>query len=302
MIQGIRSFYRTAPEFLDDPSYSEISLGEYLEQGGFARSFIDYHLLPMRAAIWSTTAAEIKAYPAKSFIYFFMSHGLLTLSDPPQWRTVEGGSREYVRQSAREVLIEDDTGKIKAFDHVVLTTHADEAVELLEDCDERKGRLLEKWRYKQNWPVLHRDESLMPKRRRVWSSWNFFGNSGPGGENHLCVMYWMNHLQSLSTEDPLLLTLNPIREPEAGCIMREFVYAHPCFDTDALATQPHLWSLQGHQNAWYCGSYFGAGFHEDALQSDLAVGEQLGGVSRPWNVANMNDRLHLGETYRATAA
>lgn len=321
MIQGILSFYRTAPEILDDPKYDRMSLGEYLEHGNFSESFIDDHLLPMGAAIWSTTAAEMKAYPAKAFIRFFESHGLLKLQDRPQWRTVDGGSREYVRRliepyrdrirfggvhsvqrTANEVLIEDGFGDIRAFDHVVMATHADEAIALLKDSDEREHGLLGKWRYTPNRAVLHRDASLMPARRRVWSSWNFIGDPNPVGDDRLCVTYWMNHLQSLPTDDPLLLTLNPVREPAAGSILREFAYAHPYFDTDALATQPHLWSLQGHRNTWYCGSYFGAGFHEDALQSGLAVGEQLGGEARPWDVPNMNDRLHFSERPRATAA
>lgn len=321
MIRDIFLFYRVAPQLLDDPAFDDISLGAYLAQANFSESFIDDHLLPMGAAIWSTTAAEMKAYPAKAFIRFFESHGLLTLSERPQWRTVDGGSREYVRRltapyqdriifggarsvrrTANEALVEDGAGNVTAFDHVVLATHADEAVALLADSDNRERGLLEKWRYTPNRAVLHRDASLMPKRRRVWSSWNFIGDPDEGGENRLCVTYWMNHLQSLETNDPLFLTLNPIREPATGSIIREFDYAHPFFDVEALATQPDLWSLQGHRRTWYCGSYFGSGFHEDALQSGLAVGEQLGGVLRPWNVPNMNDRIHLGRPFKEAVA
>ena len=133
----------------------------------------------------------------------------------------------------------------------------------------------------------------MPKRRRVWSSWNFISDPGAVGDKRLCVTYWMNHLQSLKTDVPLFLTLNPVREPLKKHIIREFDYAHPLFDTEALATQSHLWSLQGYRNTWYCGSYFGAGFHEDALQSGLAVAEQLGGIRRPWRVMDESSRIHL---------
>ena len=321
MIRDIFSFYRAAPQILNDPLSNDISIGDYLAQKNYTNSFIDDHLLPMGAAIWSTTTAEMKAYPAKAFIQFFESHGLLTLSDRPQWRTVDGGSRAYVRRLteayrdrivfngvravrrvANEALVEDMAGNITAYDHVVLATHADEAAALLSDGDERESSLLGRWRYTSNRVVLHRDASLMPNRRRVWSSWNFIGDQDEDGENRLCVTYWMNHLQSLETDEQLYLTLNPVREPAEGSIVREFDYAHPLFNSDALATQQDLWSLQGHRWTWYCGSYFGYGFHEDALQSGLAVGEHLGGVSRPWNVLGMNDRLHISGTFKEHAA
>jgi predicted NAD/FAD-binding protein len=321
MIRDIFSFYRAAPEILNDPLTDDISIGDYLCQKKYTDSFINDHLLPMGAAIWSTTAAEMKEYPAKAFVRFFESHGLLTLNDRPQWRTVDGGSREYVRRltaayrdrivlngvravrrMANEAVVEDMAGNVTAYDHVVVATHADEAAALLSDSDERESGLLGRWRYTSNRAVLHRDASLMPKRRRVWSSWNFIGDPDEGGENRLCVTYWMNHLQSLEMDEPLFLTLNPVREPTDGSIVGEFDYAHPLFDSDALATQPGLWSLQGYRRTWYCGSYFGYGFHEDALQSGLAVGEHLGGVSRPWNVSGMNDRLHLGGSFREHVA
>jgi predicted NAD/FAD-binding protein len=321
MIRDIFSFYRAAPQILNDPLSNDISIGDYLAQKNYTNSFIDDHLLPMGAAIWSTTTAEMKAYPAKAFIQFFESHGLLTLSDRPQWRTVDGGSRAYVRRLteayrdrivfngvravrrvANEALVEDMAGNITAYDHVVLATHADEAAALLSDGDERESSLLGRWRYTSNRVVLHRDASLMPNRRRVWSSWNFIGDQDEDGENRLCVTYWMNHLQSLETDEQLYLTLNPVREPAEGSIVREFDYAHPLFNSDALATQQDLWSLQGHRRTWYCGSYFGYGFHEDALQSGLAVGEHLGGVPRPWNVLGMNDRLHISGTFKEHAA
>ena len=321
MIRGIISFYRTAPQLLNDPAFGDISLGDYLAQTNFSNSFIDDHLLPMGAAIWSATTAEMKAYPAKAFIQFFDSHGLLTLTNRPQWRTVDGGSREYVRRltasyldrivfsgarsvrrTVSEAFVEDCAGNIAAFDHVVFATHADEAMALLADGDDYERGLLEKWRYTSNRAVLHRDASLMPKRRRVWSSWNFIGEPKEGKEERVCVTYWMNHLQSLDMDDPLFLTLNPIREPAADSIIREFNYTHPFFDMAALETQPYLWSLQGHRRTWYCGSYFGSGFHEDALQSGLAVGERLGGVSRPWDVPGMNDRIYLSGTLKEKAA
>jgi predicted NAD/FAD-binding protein len=275
----------------------------------------------MGAAIWSTTALEMKAYPAVAFIRFMKSHGLLGLKDRPQWRTVSGGSRAYVerltapfhdrirfggvravRRAAGEALVEDHDGVVTPYDHIVIATHADEAFEMLSDADSQEKNLLQDWRYTRNKAVLHRDSSLMPTRRRVWSSWNFIGGRDGDQEQQLCVTYWMNRLQSLDNGDPLFVTLNPIREPAPGSVIREFDYTHPFFDKAALQSQQQLWSLQGHRRTWYCGSYFGHGFHEDALQSGLAVAEQLGGLRRPWNVEGESDRITLSADHPAVAA
>ena len=321
MLLGIISFYKSAPTILDNPAYEGMTLGTYLAQENYSDSFTHDHLLPMGAAIWSTTASEMKHYPAQAFVRFFDSHGLLALKTRPQWRTVDGGSREYVKRiteayrgqilfsgvksiqrTTNEVVVEDASGNFRSFDHVVLATHADEALRLLSDSNQHERGLLGRWKYTINRAVLHSDPSLMPKRRRVWSSWNFIGNRINNDKNHLCVTYWLNRLQSIKSESQLFLTLNPVCEPEVGSIIREFNYSHPFFDTAALSTQSKLWSLQGHRNTWYCGSYFGAGFHEDALQSGLAVAEELGGEARPWDLPNMNDRLHLDELLPAAAA
>jgi len=321
MVADLLRFYREAPRFLEETSLEDISLGDYLRREGYSDSFVNNHLLPMGAAIWSTTAPEMKAYPAAAFIRFFKHHGLLTLQDRPQWRTVDGGSREYVRRLtapfrdsvrfggvrtirriANEVLVEDHRGAVEAYDHVVVAAHADEAFRMLDDPDPLEQRLLGGWRYTVNRAVLHRDPSLMPKRRRVWSSWNFIGEGRQDSEAPLCVTYWMNLLQSLETSDPLLLTLNPVHEPAPGTIFREFEYSHPFFDQTALSSQRELWSLQGRRRTWFCGSYFGFGFHEDALQSGLAVAEQLGGLARPWKVADTFDRIRRLPEEQAAAA
>jgi predicted NAD/FAD-binding protein len=321
LLSDLFRFYRDAPAALADPSIEALSLGEYLRKEQFATPFIDDHLLPMGAAIWSTTAAEMMGYPASSFIRFFDSHGLLRVTDRPQWRTVDGGSREYVRlltasyrdrvrfggvrsvrRAANEVVVEDHTGAIEHFDHVVMAAHADETFRMLADPDQFETRLLGGWRYTGNRALLHTDPALMPKRRRVWSSWNFIGDQKRGDEQNLCVTYWMNRLQSLDPERPLFVTLNPVREPSPGKVIREFEYSHPYFDQTALASQRRLWALQGHRRTWYCGSYFGYGFHEDALQSGLAAAEQLGGLKRPWSVEAESGRIHLDPERRVAAA
>ncbi len=321
MISDLLRFYREAPAFLDDPVSEEISLGEYLRRGGYSDGFVNDHLFPMGAAIWSTTAPELKDYPAAAFIRFFQSHGLLHLTHRPQWRTVDGGSRQYVsrltasyrdrirfggvRRVSRvgnKVLVEDRQGEAQAYDHVVIAAHADEAFRMLADADPVEKRLLGGWRYTHNRAVLHSDPALMPQRRRVWSSWNFLGGQKQGGDGNLCVTYWMNRLQSLDSRQPLFVTLNPVREPAPGTVMGEFEYTHPFFDRAALAAQQQLWSLQGHRRTWYCGSYFGYGFHEDALQAGLAVAEQLGGLRRPWTVEGESNRINLLPDSQVAAA
>ena len=154
--------------------------------------------------------------------------------------------------------------------------------------------LLGAWRYTQNQAFLHSATSLMPRRKKVWSSWNFIGPAKSDNDRKLCVTYWMNRLQRLDTEKNYIVTLNPSREPHPGSIEAEFEYDHPMFDMDALNAQRKLWQIQGIRNTWFCGSYFGFGFHEDALQSGLAVAEDIGGVLRPWDVENESGRIYLG--------
>jgi predicted NAD/FAD-binding protein len=146
--------------------------------------------------------------------------------------------------------------------------------------------------YRPNEAVLHTDASLMPRRRRVWSSWNYAAE-GAGNAPQLSVTYWMNRLQGIPDDTPLFVTLNPLREPAEGSVIRRDSYDHPVFDTAAMAAQARLWSLQGERNTWFCGAYFGAGFHEDGLQAGLAVAEQLGGVRRPWEVADESGRIQI---------
>lgn len=317
MLRDLARFYRDAPAFLDEADADALSLAAYLQRECYGESFIEDHLLPMGAAIWSTTAQEIRDYPAVAFIRFFVSHGLLTVTGRPQWRTVDGGSREYVdrltepwrdrvrfggvravRRTPNGVEVTEANGAIRLFDHAVIATHADEAFALLTDPDPLEQSLLGGWHYTKNRAVLHRDPTLMPRRRRVWSSWNFID----GDSDRLCVTYWMNRLQSINDKDPLFVTLNPVHEPAPGSVIYETEYTHPFFDNAALAAQHRLWSLQGRRRTWFCGSYFGHGFHEDALQSGLAVAEQLGGLRRPWAVDGESDRIFLRAEMQAVAA
>nr|WP_073058477.1 FAD-dependent oxidoreductase [Kaistia soli] len=312
MLRDLTRFYREAPRDLALMSEQSLSLGQYLAERGYGAAFRDDHLLPMAAAVWSAPASDMLDYPAAGFIRFCANHGLLKLTDRPVWRTVTGGSRSYVEVFAAAlansirlsrgaanvtrhgstVSVRDDTGASADFDHVVIATHADQALSLIERPTADEVRLLGAFRYSRNLTVLHSDESLMPKRRSVWSSWNYLDN-GDG----LCVTYWMNRLQGLPGRN-LFVTLNPPRPPRAGTLLHSEIYEHPVFDGPASAAQSSLWSLQGKQRLWFCGAHFGAGFHEDGLQSGLAVAEQLGGVRRPWTVANENGRIQIEDQPR----
>jgi uncharacterized protein len=177
---------------------------------------------------------------------------------------------------------------------VVIASHADQALRLLADPSPKEAELLSAFRYSRNAAVLHDDPALMPRRRATWSSWNYLGRRATDGTTQeLCVSYWMNRLQGIATDRPLIVTLNPQRAPRAGSVIDSVMFDHPLFDNAALAAQQALWPLQGVRNTWYCGAYFGAGFHEDGIQSGLAVAEALGGVARPWVLANPSDRISI---------
>jgi predicted NAD/FAD-binding protein len=260
----------------------------------------------------------MRDYPLVAFVRFFIHHGLLDLVDRPKWRTVTGGSTSYVRRmigavqdvrlgaGAAEVRREhggvtviDTHGERSWFNDAVIATHADEALKLLADPDETEASLLGAFDYTSNEAVLHRDTALMPRRERVWSSWNYIGDSADTGERPLCVTYWMNQLQSLDPRHPLFVTLNPTREIASDKFIRSFHYTHPLFDAKAVEAQQHLWRLQGNRHTFFAGSYFGHGFHEDALQSGLAAAEAVGGVPRPWQVAGESNRIALAPVLEA---
>jgi len=311
MLRDLLRFYREAPEATATLTDPHITLGNYLRRGGYGTAFIHDHLLPMAAAIWSAPPDAMLDYPAAAFIQFHANHGLLQLSDRPQWRTVEGGSRAYVDRltasfadrirldcgalsvcrDTQGPMVRDASGNEERFDHVVLATHADQALALLGDADESERAVLGAFRYSRNLAVLHTDARFMPKRRAAWSSWNFLGEESSAG--NLSVTYWMNRLQSIAGATDLFVTLNPPRPPRAGTLLRSEIYEHPMFDTSAMLAQSQLWSLQGLRGTWFCGAYFGAGFHEDGLQAGLAVAEALGGMRRPWTVANESGRIQL---------
>lgn len=293
------------------------TLGQYLAQNGYSDAFVRRHIVPMAAAIWSTPSADIMDYPAAAFIRFFQNHGLLQVNDRPAWRTVVGGSRSYVNRllaampgrlmldtavtaivrGNSNVTIVHGQGR-QEFDACVIAAHADDALGLLSDPDPRERAMLGAFRYTPNRAVLHDDPSFMPKRRRLWSSWNYLADAATADAS-LSLTYWMNTLQPLNTTRDLFVTLNPRRAVARTREIAAFEYRHPLFDRAAMAAQGDLWSLQGRRNTWFCGSYFGYGFHEDGLQAGLAVAEDIGGVRRPWQVANESGRIVCGGSPRS---
>ena len=311
MLWDIVRFFRTAEErsqLLDEG----ITLGQFLQAQGYSKAFMERHLLPMAGAIWSSSPSQMLEYPAVSFLRFLANHGLLKYNNRPQWRTVTGGSREYVERlkedgrftvlvdhpvhaierSITGVTVQAANGFRERFDHVVIATHADQALALLSDPTPAEAHCLSAFRYGCNRAVLHRDSRLMPCRRRLWSSWNYMAEESDHGTSST-VTYWMNALQPLPTETNFFVTLNPQREPARDLVEREFSYEHPIFTAEASRAQKRLWALQGQHRTWFCGAHFGAGFHEDGLQSGLAVAEQLGGMLRPWNVTDQSARIHV---------
>ena len=321
MLRDLQRFYKTAPAALAKGGAEAISLGDYLAANGYGRAFQEDHLLPQAAAIWSASPGDIRDYPAASFIRFFDNHGLLELDihARPQWRTVVGGSRSYIEHLTRPyadriftdtpvaaivrepcaVTVKDARGGARQFDQVVIAAHANDALSMLAGPSDTERTLLGAFRYTTNTAVLHTDAKLMPRRKAVWSAWNFVGETAAKGE----VTYWMNLLQGLTSAEPLLVSLNPNALPPAPArVIRTETYQHPLFDAAAMAAQTRLWSLQGQNRTWFCGAHFGAGFHEDGLQAGLAVAEGIGGVRRPWQVAEESSRIHLGAASLQNAA
>lgn len=270
------------------------SLGSYLETNRYSAAFRDHCIIPMGAAIWSTSAKEMLAFPVESFIRFFENHRLFYF-DKPMWRTVKGGSREYVKRltapfadrirlntpvaklarTSTAVEVTDARGHCETFDHAILACHSDEALPLLTDATDAERHVLTPMRYAPNRVYLHRDPSLMPKRRAVWSSWNYLARDTDAGGS-VSVTYWMNRLQSIDDTKPLFVSLNPPAPPAEHLTFRTFDYDHPQFDAAALVAQRRLHMIQGQHRTWYCGAYAGYGFHEDGLTAGLEVAERIG--------------------------
>ena len=288
MIREIISFYKTAPQLLNN-DIQNISLGDYLDQSKISEYFKNYHIIPMVAAIWSMPFSKAKDMPLKLFLNFFINHGLFKLKDRPQWFTVAGRSKSYVSKILPEISGEyyknykvkkitrsENNVRINIganddfvdYDGVVLACHANESLALLAEPSEQEKNILSEFQYVTNNAFLHTDEQLMPKNKLAWSSWNSISKQDL---TNTCVTYWLNLLQNLNTDKNYFLTLNPIQSIEPEKVIKKVIFTHPYFNLKNTNLQKDLKLLQGKNRTWFCGSYFGYGFHEDGLKSALEV-------------------------------
>ncbi|WP_323122283.1 NAD(P)/FAD-dependent oxidoreductase [Burkholderia alba] len=294
MLRDILRFNASAQRHLDIATRTRCSVGELLAEGSYGAPFQHHYLVPMAAAIWSSAAQDILRFPAATFLRFCLNHALLQVNRRPSWQTVAGGGREYVRRlaatlddirartpvrqvrrDATGVTVITDAGP-ERFDAIVLASHAPTSLALLDDADDDERRVLGAVRYQRNIAVLHTDAALLPKRRRVWSAWNYLGGRANGHARPVCVSYLINQLQPLPFASPVVVTLNPVAEPGPGHELGRYVYEHPLLDLAAIDAQQHLPSLQGRRRTWFAGAWAGYGFHEDGLKSALNVAADFG--------------------------
>ena len=299
MIRDILKFNKNAKSYLDkDPS---ITLGKCLDELKMGEWYRKYFLLPMGACIWSTPLEQMLDFPAHSFIRFFTNHGLLTLSDQPQWYTVVGGSKEYVERltspfrdhirlgtgvkkverNENSVTVMDTQGNTEIFDQVIFACHADQALTMLKNPSTDEERVLGSFRYQNNRMVLHSDTSFMPKHSGAWASWVYLSKTREDRNTCVSLSYWMNRLQPLKTSMPLIVTLNPGHEPKKELLHDEYLFEHPLFDEAAIRAQAEIKTIQGKDRLWFCGAYQRYGFHEDGLGSAVALVRQMG-IEPPW--------------------
>ena len=283
MIREIINFYNYAPLLLN--STKEETLGGYLDRSRLSKYFIEYHIIPMVAAIWSMPFSKAKEMPLKLFLNFFINHGLFRLKNRPQWYTVTNRSRAYVKKILEKISGEifknykinnisrsNDNVRILIgneyldYDHVILACHADQSLNILDDPTIKEKEILNKFTYVRNKAFLHTDINLMPSRKKAWSSWNSITK-----DKKTCVTYWLNKLQNLKTDKNYFLTLNPVEEIKENMIIKREQFTHPYFNNDNVSLQKDLHLIQGRKRTWFCGSYFGYGFHEDGLKSSMEL-------------------------------
>ena len=291
MIADILRFNRQAPELLDQQP--ALTLGDYLNREGYSRFFIEHYIIPMGAAIWSADPQYMLTMPAEYFIRFFKNHGLLSVSHRPQWRVIRGGSREYVHKltapwrdrirvncPVQQVHRLDDQveltladGETAYFDQVIIATHSDQALRMLADPSPAEREVLGNIAYQDNSVVLHTDTRLLPRRRLAWAAWNYHLQD-QSLQQPMTVTYNMNILQGLQSPETFCVTLNNDSAIDPNRVLARLRYQHPLFTPAAVAAQARQAEINGVQRTWYCGAYWGNGFHEDGVVSALRVIEQ----------------------------
>ena len=294
MIYEIISFYKSAPVLLKK-DLKNLTLGNYLDNSKISKYFVNYHIIPMVAAIWSMPFSKARDIPFELFLNFFNNHGLFKLKDRPQWYTVTNRSRNYVSKvldkingeyfknyEIKKIIRSDDNvrifintmGEYRDYDHVVLACHADQSLKLIDNPSNEEKEILNEFTYISNEAYLHTDVDLMPNKINAWSSWNSISKKDL---TKTCVTYWLNKLQNLDTNKNYFLTLNPITKIKDSKIIKKINFTHPYLNNKSFEMQNRLKDLQGKKRLWFSGSYFGYGFHEDGLKSSLEMLKQFEG-------------------------
>jgi predicted NAD/FAD-binding protein len=291
MAREISRFYREAPEVLEREG--DTTLGQFLRDGSYSSTFVDQHLVPMSAAIWSARAEVIMRFPLRFLVQFFQNHGFLQLKNRPQWLVIQGGSRSYVdplvepfrdriqlntpvlslRRQAGGVTLRTADGNEQWFDRVILACHADQSLKMMEDSSALETEILSAFPYQKNEATLHTDESVMPHRKRAWASWNY--HVLPSGSDLPVVTYWMNELQGLKSKANYFVTLNRAQAIRPDKVLKQIIYHHPVFSEDGVVAQQRHGEIDGMHGLHFCGAYWGYGFHEDGVRSGLRVAERV---------------------------
>ena len=306
MLADLLRFNALCTRTAQQGSYSELMqpLVEFLQQHRFGAAFRDWYFLPMLGCIWSCPTDQMLRFPVATMIRFCHNHGLLQVTNRPQWHTVTGGARHYVNQMVAGLadkrlrtpvrLIDRDAAGVRVitdggaerFDQLVLATHSDQALALLRQPSEPERELLGAIGYQTNRAVLHTDSSVMPRCKSAWAAWNYERAADDGRESaRVCLHYWLNRLQPLPFARDVLVSLNPVRPIDPAQIIGDYEYAHPVFDLAAIRAQQRLGELQGQRHTWFCGAWTGYGFHEDGLKSGLAVAAELCARQQAWREA-----------------
>ncbi|CCN70966.1 NAD(P)/FAD-dependent oxidoreductase [Vibrio nigripulchritudo] len=294
-IYEILRFNKLAKKAVDENDWVEQTLGDFLQQNRFSHYFTDNYILPMGAAIWSSTLADMRAFPLQFFLNFFLNHGLLDITDRPQWYVINGGSKAYIDPLTKGfkdtirlnspvesverrhggVLLKSRHG-MEHFDAVVFACHSDQALRLLSDPSEKEQSLLSDMQYQANEVVLHTDTRLLPEKRAAWASWNYLLSGEDGEEQSLpSLTYNMNILQHIESDETFCVSLNSSDKIDASKVIRQFTYHHPVFTKESHEAQKQKTSIDGLNSTWYCGAYWYNGFHEDGVRSAIEVVEGI---------------------------
>ena len=314
LLRDILRFNRESSSLLQGEN-CQLTMGDYLRQHSYSQTFVRQYLVPMAAAIWSATPRAVETFPARFIIAFFANHQLLQTRGHPMWRTIEGGARSYVKELIAplidrvrlncpiekvirhedrvEVLARD--GQSETFDQVVLATHADQSLRILSDADKTEQDILGSFTFQANDVVIHHDTSLLPATRRAWASWNYHVAADP--DRPASVTYDLTRLQGLQTPEPICLSLNRSQDVDSTKQLARFSFSHPVFNANALAAQRRWGEINGQRRTWFAGAYWGNGFHEDGVNSALAITEKFNldlNALSPCKAAFTSDRSPIG--------